>query len=222
MIKLEAYVLNTQALTKSDVLITVLTKQGIFTIYGRGYLSLKHKFHVLTNRSLKVNLYGNIKGSKFIVNDYDLLSTKTIVTLDIELFEVYIKIVKLVMYIEKIIDETAFLLFDFTVSEIETYNPQVLIDLWKVYILKKENVILEFSKCIKCNREDNIVTISLNDGGLICNKCYNNEKIINEQDIKMLNGLYQGKLSYIKKGYNQQVSVFLTELAFQNLGLTIK
>lgn len=219
--ELEAYVINTKALSKADVLVTILTPKGLFTIYGRGYNSPKHRFHILVNRGIKVKVYGEKRGNYFRLSDCDLISSDTILTLDIELFEQYTKIVKLVMYIEHLLDETSFALFDFCVTELENYNDQLLIDLWKVFVLKKENVTLNFAECVKCSRSDNIKTISLNGGGLICVDCYTREPLMEVEDIKMLNALYNTKLSVVKQGYSQNVSTFLTELIDQNIGLKI-
>lgn len=219
--ELEAYVINTKPLTKSDVLITVLTPKGLFNIYGRGYLSLKHKYHILVNRGIKIKLYGNVKGNYFRVSDYDLMSTDTILTLDIELFEMYTRVVKLVMYIDHLLDDVSFALFDFCVTELENYNINLLIDLWKVFVLKKENVILNFTTCMKCGRQNDFKTLSLQEGGLICVSCYTNQKILSIEDIKILNAFYNTKLSILKMGYNREVSIFLTELVEQNIGLKI-
>lgn len=218
---LDAYVLNTKQLTKSDVLITILTPKGLFTIYGRGFASLKHKFHILVNRGIKVKVYGEKKGNYFRLSDCDLISSDTILTLDIELFEQYIKIVKLVMYIEHLLDEVSFALFDFCVTELENYDVNLLIDLWKIFILKKENVVLNFESCTKCGKTHSFKTLSISSGGLICVDCYTREPLVKVEDIKMINALYNTKLSFVKAGYNLEVSRFLSELIDQNIGLKI-
>lgn len=219
--ELEAYVINTKPLSKADVLITIITPKGLFTIYGRGYNSLKHRFHILVNRGIKVKVYGQKRGNYFRLSDCDLISSDTVLTLDIQLFEQYTNIVKLVLYIEHLLDETSFRLFDFCVTELENYDDQLLIDLWKVFILKKENVTLNFETCVKCGRSDNFKTVSLNDGGLICVNCHSYQPILAVEDIRMLNALYNTKMSVVKHGYNIEVSRFLSELIEQNIGLKI-
>lgn len=219
--ELIGYVINTKPLAKSDVLITLLTPKGLFTVYGRGYMSPKHRFHILINRGIKVKVYGTVKGNYFRLSDCDLISSDAILTLDIELFEAYTKIVKLVMYIEHLLDETSFALFDFCVTELENYDVQLLIDLWKIFVLKKENIILEFTKCVLCHEQSNIKTLSLSDGGLICANCYRNQPILSVEDIKVINAFYNTKLSILKQGYSSNVSKFLTELTNQNVGLQI-
>lgn len=219
--ELEAYVINTKPLSKSDVLITVITPKGLFTIFGRGYMSLKHKFHILINRGIKVKIYGNKKGNYFRLTDCDLISTDTILTLDIELFEAYVRIVKLVIYIEHLLDETSFALFDFCVSELENYDIKLLVDLWKIFVLKRENVILNFQSCVSCGRDHSFKTLSLNEGGLICSNCYTHQPLISIEDIKILNAFYNTKLQTLKQGYSPNVSIFLSELVDQNVGLKI-
>lgn len=219
--ELEAYVINTKPLSKSDVLITVITPKGLFTIFGRGYMNLKHKYHILINRGIKVKIYGDKKGDYFRLSDCDLLSSETILTLDIEKFEQYTKIVKLVIYIDHLLDETSFALFDFCVSELENYNINLLLDLWKIFILKKENIILNLKTCTKCGAETNLKTLSIKDGGLICNNCYQGEVILEIEDIKMINALYNTKIKVLKEGYSQNVSLFLTELIDYSIGLKI-
>lgn len=219
--ELEAYVINTKPLSKSDVLITVITPKGLFTIFGRGYMNLKHKHHILINRGIKVKIYGDKKGDYFRLSDCDLLSSDTILTLDIETFEQYTKIVKLVIYIDHLLDETSFALFDFCVSELENYNINLLLDLWKIFILKKENIILNLKTCTKCEANTNLKTLSIKDGGLICNNCYQGEPILEIEDIKMINALYNTKIKALKEGYSQNVSLFLTELIDYSIGLKI-
>ncbi len=219
--ELEAYVINTKALTKSDVLITIITPKGLFTIYGRGYMSLKHKFHILVNRGIKVKVYGEKKGNYFRLSDCDLISSDTILTLDIELFEVYTRIVKLVIYIEHLLDETSFALFDFCVTELENYDVRLLIDLWKIFVLKRENIILNFESCSICGQDHSFKTLSLNDGGLVCVNCYRNQPLLKMEDIRVLNAFYNTKLQTLKQGYSPEVSTFLTELVEQNIGLKI-
>lgn len=219
--ELEAYVLNTKALTKADVLVTVLTPSGLYRIYGRGYNSLKNKFHILVNRGIKVKLYGEKKGNYLRISDCDLVSTSEILTLDIELFEAYVRIVKLVLYIEHLLDEVSFTLFDFCITELENYDLRLLIDLWKIYLLKRENIILNFQTCGKCHKSENFKTFSLSEGALVCTDCYSNEPILRVEDIRMLNALYHTRLKVVRRGYSQQVSVFLSELVEESIGLKI-
>lgn len=220
--ELEAYVLNTVAVTKADVIITVLTPKGLYTIYGRGYMSPKHRFHILVNRGIKVKIFGEKKGNYFRLSDCDLISSDAILTLNIELFEKYTQIVKLVLTIERLLDEISFALFDFCVSELETYDIQLLMDLWKIFVLKRENVILSFDSCVNCGSTSNFKTLSLSDGGLICSGCYRGQPILKVEDIKIINAFYNTKLSTLKQGYSKEVSIFLTELTMENVGILIK
>ncbi len=216
-----AYVLNTKALSGSDVLITLLTPHGLVTVYGKGYASVKSKYHILINRGIKVKIYGQIRGNYFRLSDCDLISTDNLLTLDYDLYEKYTQIVKLVLYIERLLDDVSFMLFDFCVTELENYNINLLIDLWKVFILKKENILLEFESCVVCHKQSDIVTLSIRQGGLICRNCYKQEPLISQADIKSLNAFYKSKISVLKKGYNPTVSQVLSELVEQNVGLKI-
>ncbi len=222
IVELEAYIINTKIIKRADVIITALTPIGIQTIYGRGYASIKNKNHILTNRGIKVKLYGKASKSYFRLSDFDLLSSDNLLTLDYEIYETYTKIVKLVMYIDSIIDNVGFQLFDFCVSNMENYQQQLLIDLWKVYVLKHENIILNFNTCMHCASNQQIVTLSLLDGGLICNKCYSGQRIISENDIKHINAFYKSKIGLLKAGYSSDVSRFLSELVEQSVGLKIE
>lgn len=218
----EAYILNTKALGKADVLITILSPQGIYSIYGRGYMKPNHRFHVLINRGIKVKLYGGVKGNYYRVVDYDLLSMDNILTTDYELFERYTSIVKLVLYIRNLLDEVSFALFDFCIQGIDEYDTNMLIDLWKIYVLKKENVNLIFDRCVCCEKQGDYVTLSIIDGGLICKNCYSGQAIVPLDDIKTIYAFYESKVRVLKKGYNEAVSTILSELVEQNVGITIR
>lgn len=220
--EMEAYVINTKELSKSDVIITIISPFGINVIFGRGYLNIKHKFHVLVNRGIKVRLFGEFKGDYFRLSDFDLISSENILTLDIDRFEKYVQIVKLVKYLDKRINATGFALFDFCISELETYPMQLLIDLWKVYVLKLENIFLEFTKCVNCDQQySNYITLSLTDGGLICRNCFQGQQLISQEDIRTINAFYQSKLSFLKRGYSPIVSQILSELVDGYVGLKI-
>lgn len=217
-----SYIVNTKELTKSDVLITFVSPLGVNVIYGKGYLNIKHKYHVLVNRGIKVKLLGELKGNYFRVRDFDLLSTTNILSLDIHRFERYTQIVKLVMYLDQRINEVGFALFDFCITELENYPVQLLIDLWKVYVLKQENIYLNMTSCAICNKAyERYITLSINDGGLVCHNCYSNQVVISYEDIRAINGFYHSKISFLKHGYSPNVSKILSEIVDQYVGLTI-
>ena len=107
-------------------------------------------------------------------------------------------------------------MFISTILKIENdLNPLILTNILEVKYLKYLGVGLSLDCCSKCGGTNNIVTI--NGGGLICQKCYNNEAIINKNIIKLLRMYNHVEIKSITKLNidNQlvdQINLFLNDL----------
>ncbi len=218
--KLDAFIINNKDLNETDTILTILTEDGIKDVYGRGYRNIKNKYHALVNRGIHVTIYGYDKKNFFAIKDFDILKFSNIITDDYQLYLEYIKIIKLILSTKELHDKTSLLLFEYTIDNLEEIPAQYLFDFWKIFLLKKENFILDFSCCQKCGNVDQIITINSYEGGLICQRCYNGEKVMKFDEIKALKLLFNSdlnKLYYIK--YSQNVSKFLSEILQQNSGI---
>lgn len=219
---LEAYIIKVTSLKDNDVILTLLTDEGVKDVYGRGYNSVKNKFHILVNTGMKVKVTGVSKKKYFQIYDYQLLTLNDFITKDYDLFIKYTSIIKVILQTKDMHDRTSYMLLEYTIDHLEEFNSNLLIDLWSIYFLKRENIIFEFKHCVKCGKVHNIVTISLNQGGLVCDKCYEKEKILDIKSIRDIKAFQNGNITYlVENGYSLSVSQFFKEALEYYVGIRI-
>ena len=81
----------------------------------------------------------------------------------------------------------------------EGLNPKIITNILELKLLDNLGIrpILDYCAC--CNTKSNIITISSYKGGLLCNKCLNNEKIYNNKTIKLIRMFYYVDISKLTK-----------------------
>ncbi len=60
-------------------------------------------------------------------------------------------------------------------------------------------VLPVLDRCAKCNRVEDIITISSDDGGYLCKNCYTNQYIVDAKTVKLLRMFYYVDISKIKE-----------------------
>ena len=68
----------------------------------------------------------------------------------------------------------------------EGYDPFVLTSIYELKLLDYLGIRPNVDECSICGNKKNILTISINDGGFICQNCYHGGKIYSEQIIKLI------------------------------------
>lgn len=221
MEKYEAIILKSVKLNEKNVLLVVLTPAGIKTIYGRGYSSIKSKYHILSNPGLKILMYGTTNNKYFNLHDFDLIEDN-IDLIDYDKYFIFAQIVRLMTYYQEEYDDTTYQLLAKSIDFLKnnTENLEIVIDLWKLHLLQLQNYQLNLKCCGKCQSTQNIITFSTETLSLICVNCYQNEQVIDKEIIIYMYKLLNGNIEKIKK--NKKASLFLDNLVETYTGYTIK
>lgn len=73
----------------------------------------------------------------------------------------------------------------FLINDKENYLGIILI-IFLTFYLRSQNVMPIINKCIFCNSKYNIYSFSLNEGGLICKKCFNKFKYLEFESSELI------------------------------------
>ena len=86
---------------------------------------------------------------------------------------------------------------------------------------------LSLDTCVKCGKKNNIITLNGESGGLICEKCYQNEYIVSKKSIILIrkymkidiNSLKEIRVSEVTK---REINLFITNYYQNYTGLYLK
>lgn len=106
-------------------------------------------------------------------------------------------------------------------------NPLVITNILEVKLLDYLGVGINLTCCIKCGNKKDIVTLSAENGGIICKNCYQNERIVPISIIKILNMYYLVDIKSIsnlniKPELIMEINRFLTLYYDDYTGLYLK
>ncbi|MGL4589042.1 MAG: DNA repair protein RecO [Mycoplasmatales bacterium] len=217
-----AYVLKTTNYQEADLIINLLTETGIKTIYGRGYRKPKSNYHALNNRFIKLLINGIEKNKYFQLTDVKVLNYQLAQKLEFETYEKILQIADLILKGNNQNFEVTFKLFEYTIKEITVENTSQILNVWIIYLLKSEGLILNFENCFKCRTTSNLITFDLDNLSLICTNCRTSQYIFEKKAIINLKLLFDGQLSLIKTmKENKLINQACLYLLEENLGITL-
>ena len=78
-------------------------------------------------------------------------------------------------------------------------NEKLISCIAEIKLLEYLGVSLNLDSCVNCGRNDNFLTVSINDGGIICKDCYHDGYIFNDKTLNLFILLAHIDLSKIKK-----------------------
>ncbi len=179
---------------ETSKIINVFTKEyGLIGIMARGAKSMKSPFR---SSSMLFN-YGvfNIK--------YNENKLSTLVSIDVSNYFKNIRSdLTLMGYIVYITDLTKQILKSSSSNEIydiylnillkleEGLDPLILSNILEVKLLDYLGVGINLNECAICGSKTDIITIDTSYGGLICKKCFTNNKILDMKILKLLRMYY--------------------------------
>ena len=99
-------------------------------------------------------------------------------------------------------------IFDIMISAIikinEGFDPLVITNILELKYLHYLGVMPILDECAVCGSKTSIATLSSSKGGLVCNKCRNNERMVDVKTIRLIRMLYYVD---IKKITNLDISI---------------
>lgn len=189
-IRVEGIVLGETNYSESSKILRVITKEyGIISIMSKGCRNIKSKLRGVSNKLAYANFYINYKKDGIsTLTDADTIDTlKNIVTN-----------IKKISYVSYLLDLTEQVykhsksneIYPILISIIkkinEEYDEEVLSIIYELKLLQFLGISPNIDSCSICGNTKNILTISVKDGGFICQNCYQGGKIYNQQVIKLI------------------------------------
>lgn len=221
---MKAIVLRVANFQEKDAIITLLSENGVFSIYGKSYKSIKSKYHILNNIFVEVELNVVQKGAKYWkINECHLKNFSYEQIDDYDTYSNLLEISKLIISNELNYGATTYNFLTYTLEKISAENYEKFLNFWLIYLLKLSGYKIDFTKCYNCKKKTNLLTINFSEHSLVCKECHKNEPIIPIKLIKVFKNYYDFNLSKIEK-FEKSVEInnLLKDLALEYTGLKIK
>lgn len=229
--KFEGIIINETPYGDTSKIINIFTKEhGVIGVMCQGVKSLKNP---LRTKTLKYTYgyfhlkYNENKLSKLI--DVDIINNLNEIKNDIILISYLSYITELTnQVIKQNEDKNIFNIFISTILKLnEKQNPLILTNILEIKYLDYLGVGLNLNSCIKCGNKTNIVTLDPDEGGYICKKCYQNEKILNPKSVKLIRMYYLIDINSISnisisKEITDEINYFLDKYYERYTGLYLK
>lgn len=227
----EGVVLNVTPYGETSKIINVYTKEyGLIGIMCKGAMSVKSKLRSCTNKLTygSFNIYYK-KDKLSILNSVDVINPFKNIQSDILLISYATYICELTSQVVKQ-NSSKEIYNDFIESLLkieEGIDQLVITNIFEVKMLEYLGVSLNLTSCISCGNNKEIVTLSIEKGGLICKNCYTNERIVPLSIVKVLNMYYLVDIKSINKLNVQkeivdEINRFLTSYYDDYTGLYLK
>jgi len=201
--KIQGFVVKTSVYKETNLIVSLLTSEGICTFKAVSALKVPYKLSNLiqlyvfgeyelisSNDDCRNVLIGGkvLKEYKNIINDYEA--------------SVFLSFISESLFKDELLEKNGYRLFDYCIDNITKKElfPNVILLVLKT-ILKTNGSLLETECCANCGSKNDIVTVSIHNGGFICHKC-NQSLNLSFGDIDYLKGyryIVKSKLSDIDK-----------------------
>ncbi len=201
--EVEGIILSVTPYGETSKIINVYTKEhGIIGIICKGAMSVKSRLRSFTQKLTygNFNIYYKKDRLSTLASVEEINPLKNIKS-DILLISYASYLSDLVMQVARQ-NNNKKIYFDFINSLLkieEGLNPLVITNILEVKLLDYLGVGLNLTSCIMCGSKNRIVTLSSEKGGLICENCYQNERIVPVNIIKILNMYYLVDIKSISK-----------------------
>lgn len=229
--KVEGIVISETNYSETSKILNIYTKEyGIIGVVSKGCRSLKSKlrsvsckltfgyFHIYYKESalstlISVDLIDSLKNSKSDIKKISYLSY----------------IIDLTTQVVKQSEEEIFNLLKQCILKIEEgLDPLVITNILEIKLLEVLGVMPQLDCCNVCGNTNDIVTISVENGGYICKDCMSeNDKMYSEKVIKLLRMYYYVDIEKItkleiKEEVKKEINEFLDLYYDQYTGLYLK
>lgn len=186
---------------ETSKIIHVYTKDGIIGIMCKGAKTLKSPFRATTLKFTygRFNIY--YKENKLsTLTSVDIINPLSVIKNDIILLSYLNYLVELTEQVIKQTTENTYQDFITTILKInDGLDPIIMCNILEIKYLDYLGVGLNLDACIGCGSTTNIITIDGDRGGFICQKCYQDEIIVEPKTIELLRMYYYVEIKSISK-----------------------
>ena len=228
--RIEGIIIQEKSYSETSKLITLITKEhGIINLLAKGAKTLKSPLRSTTTKL--THGYFNIiyKESKLsTLKEVDTIEYYKNIKKDINKISYATYILELVEQVIKQTNNEE--VFDNLVASLkkieENMNPLVITNILELKCLDYLGVMPVLDCCSICGNE-NIITISADQGGYLCKNCRKEETIVDEKTIKLIRMFYYVDINKIEKleiskKISEEINYFLNSYYERYTGLYLK
>ncbi len=229
--KIEGIIISTVDYKENSKIINILSKEdGMIGLFAKGSKSPKSKLAATTNvlcyGTFHINCHGNSLPN---VMEVDILNSfkktrKDIIKLNYSLF-----LLELSGQVYR--HDNSPKIYELLIAALnkinEGYDAQVITNILELKFLEYLGIKPVMDRCVNCQSQEDIVTISSYKGGYLCKNCVGNEFIYQIKTLKLLRMFYYVDLSKITKievndTIKKEISLFIDEYYERYSGLYLK
>lgn len=228
--KFEGFIVDEKSYKETSKILNIITKDGLkIGVVSKGCKKMKSNLRSVSQKFTYAN---------FIIS-YKEDGLSTLISADIiNPFLNIKKDIEKISYVNFITDLTNQVIkqsnnkniYDILISSIlkidEGYDPLIICDILEIKYLDFLGISPYFDGCVVCNNK-NIVTLSLEKGGFVCLKDYDNEYIVSDKTIKVIRMLKHVDIKKIKRisltsKVKWEINNFIDEYYEKYTGLYLK
>lgn len=228
--RVEGIIIKDASYSETSKLLTLITKEhGIINLLAKGAKTLKSPLRSTTTKL--THGYFNIiyKESKLsTLKEVDTIDYYKNIKKDINKISYATYILELVEQVIKQTNNEE--VFDNLIASLkkieEGFNPLVITNILELKCLDYLGVMPILDCCSVCGNE-NIITISADQGGYLCKNCRKEETIVDEKTIKLIRMFYYVDINKIEKleiskKISEEINYFLNSYYERYTGLYLK
>ena len=229
--KVMGFVVRTIDYKDSSLLVYLLTYEyGLIGLIAKGAKQMKSKLRCGTSKFTYGNFYIYYKEDNLsILKEVDIIDNYPHLHEDITLIGYLNYVTDLTTQVYKESNETK--LLDYLLVTLNKMNQgldaAILTNILEVKYLPFLGISLNLDSCVKCKSTTNLLTLSLENGGMICQNCYTNEILYSKKTLyylKLFMNIDISKITKIdiKDDIKKELDNFLTAYYSSYTGLYLK
>lgn len=231
VIKTEGIVLKYVDYKESSKILQVYTKDfGLISVLSKGCKGKKSMLRAVSNKMSYGFFYINYRknGLSTLIN-VDLINSFSNSLMDIEKISYSMYMLEMTYEILKDYDEN--FLFELLINCLSKVNdglsPFLITTIFELKCLDVLGVSPCFDCCVLCGDKEQIFSISIDRGGLICKNCYSNGHVFSSKVIQIIRMLYYVDIAKVSKieisdEVQKELDLFIHEYYDKYTGLYLK
>ena len=230
--KVKGIVLTETSYSETSKILNVLTDEyGLIGVISKGCKNLKNKLRGVSNKMCYSEYTINYKekGLSTLIEGNTINSFKNIyVDMKKAMYAFY-----LMDLVSQVLKENnnkeIFYLLESALTKInDGLSPELISNIIEIKLLDYLGVSLELDNCVLCGSEEDLVTIDLTSGGVICKNCYSNGYIMNDKALHLMQLLKKidisklNQLEITDEDIFKEIDKFLNEYYTSYTGIYLK
>lgn len=228
--KLEGFVIDEKSYKETSKILYIITKDGLkIGVISKGCKKIKSNLRSASQKFTFANFVVSYKkdGLSTLISA-DIINPLLNIKKDIEKISYVSFITDLTNQVIKQSNNKN--IYDILISSIlkieEGYDPTIISNILEIKYLDFLGISPYFDGCVICNNKD-VTTLSVEKGGFVCIKHYDNEYIVSDKTIKIIRMLKYVEIKRIEKinlseKVKQEINNFIDAYYDKYTGLYLK